>query len=138
VWFSKYLEFFGLYDHINSLMTIVYFDCLLASHYWRDASQVHFTSLLNQFFRVSFSQLKSSNILQKCMNWKDIAISSILFSRWYNHMWVMSIPLLFLSTPQVFPKFILILIPVKAGVSGFTNRNVQFCSLDMSDLYTEF
>jgi hypothetical protein len=32
VWFSKYLEFLGLYDHVNSLMAIVYFDCLLASH----------------------------------------------------------------------------------------------------------
>jgi hypothetical protein len=41
------------------------------------------------------------------MNWKNIAISSIPFSRWYNHMWIMSISLLFLSTPQVFPKFIL-------------------------------
>jgi hypothetical protein len=32
VWFSKYLEFLSLYDHVNSLMAIVHFDCLLASH----------------------------------------------------------------------------------------------------------
>jgi hypothetical protein len=31
----------------------------------------------------------------------------------YNPIWIMSISLLFLSGPQVFPKFILILIPVK-------------------------
>jgi hypothetical protein len=38
----------------------------------------------------------------------------------------MSIAILFLSGPQVFPKFILILIPVKTGVSGFANRTVRF------------
>jgi hypothetical protein len=32
VWFSKYLEFLDLCDHIDSLMTIVHFNCLLASH----------------------------------------------------------------------------------------------------------
>jgi hypothetical protein len=37
-------------------------------------------------------------------------------------MWIMSISLLFLSDPQVFPKFTLILIPVKTGVSDFANR----------------
>jgi hypothetical protein len=30
--FKKYLEFLGLCDHIDSLMAIVHFDCLLASH----------------------------------------------------------------------------------------------------------
>jgi hypothetical protein len=32
VWFSKYLDFLGLYNHVNSLMSIVHFDCLLANH----------------------------------------------------------------------------------------------------------
>jgi hypothetical protein len=68
------------------------------------------------------------------MNWKDIAISSVPFSRWYNPMSIMSISLLFLSTPQVFPKFILIFIPVKIRVSDFTNRTVWFWSPDMSGL----
>jgi hypothetical protein len=53
-------------------------------------------------------------------------------------MWIMSISLLFLSAPQVFPKFILILIPVKTRVSDFTNRTVRFWSPDMSGLYTGF
>jgi hypothetical protein len=30
--FQKDLEFLGLCDHINSLMAIVHFDCVLASH----------------------------------------------------------------------------------------------------------
>jgi hypothetical protein len=30
--FQKYLEFLGLCDHIDSLMAIVHFDCLSASH----------------------------------------------------------------------------------------------------------
>jgi hypothetical protein len=50
----------------------------------------------------------------------------------------MSISLLFLSAPQVFPKFILVLIPVKIGASGFANRTVQFWSSDMSGFYTGF
>jgi hypothetical protein len=37
-------------------------------------------------------------------------------------MWIMSIFLLFLSAPQVFPKFLLSLIPVKTEVSDFANR----------------
>jgi hypothetical protein len=48
---------------------------------------------------------------------------------WYNPMWIISISLLFLSAPQVFLKFILILIlsklehPVlQTGLSGFVNR----------------
>jgi hypothetical protein len=53
-------------------------------------------------------------------------------------MRIMSISLLFLSDPQVFPKFILILIIVKIGVSSFTNRTVRFWSPDMSGLYTGF
>jgi hypothetical protein len=32
VWFSKSLEFLSLWDHIDSLIAIVHFDCLLASH----------------------------------------------------------------------------------------------------------
>jgi hypothetical protein len=30
--FSKYLKFLRLFDHVNSIMAIVHFDCLLASH----------------------------------------------------------------------------------------------------------
>jgi hypothetical protein len=88
--------------------------------------QVHFTSLLNQISQVSFSQLKSSNLVQRCMNWKDITISSIPFSRQYNHMWIMSISLLFLLGPQALLKSILILTPVKTGVSDFAKRTVRF------------
>jgi hypothetical protein len=50
-------------------------------------------------------------------------------------MWIMSIYLLFLSAPQVFPKFILILIPVKTGVA---NQTVWFWSPDIFGLYTGF
>jgi hypothetical protein len=53
-------------------------------------------------------------------------------------MWIMSISFLFLSAPQVFPKFILILIPVKTGVSDFANRTVWFWSPDMLGLYIGF
>jgi hypothetical protein len=78
------------------------------------------------------------NQVQMCMNWKDIVISCIPFLRWYNLIWIMSISLLFLSAPQVFPKFPLILIPIKLGVSSFANRIVRFWSPDMSDLHTGF
>jgi hypothetical protein len=61
----------------------------------------------------------SHQIKSKGVNWKDIVISSIPFSRWYNPMWIMSIFLLFLSAPQVFPKFLLFLILVKTGLPGF-------------------
>jgi hypothetical protein len=37
----KIFAFLGLYDHVYSFVAIVHFDCLLASHEWRDASQVH-------------------------------------------------------------------------------------------------
>jgi hypothetical protein len=47
-------------------------------------------------------------------------------------MWIMSISLLFLSAPHVFPKFILILIPVKTGVSSFAYRTVWFCKKELS------
>jgi hypothetical protein len=53
-------------------------------------------------------------------------------------MWIISIFLLFLSAPQVFPKFILILILVETGVSGFANQTARFWSPYMSDLYIEF
>jgi hypothetical protein len=70
--FLKYLEFLGLCDHVDSHMAIVLFNCLLASHYWRDASQVHYIILLNQIPWISFSQYKSLNQVQMCMNWKDL------------------------------------------------------------------
>jgi hypothetical protein len=57
-----------------------------------------------KFLEYPLSQLKSSKLVQRCMNWKDIVISSIPFSRWYDPMWIMSISLLNLSAPQVFPK----------------------------------
>jgi hypothetical protein len=47
--------------------------------------------LLNQIPWISFSWFKASNQVQRCMNWKDIVISSISFSRWYDPMWIMSI-----------------------------------------------
>jgi hypothetical protein len=53
-------------------------------------------------------------------------------------MWIMLISLLFLWAPQVFLKSILILIPVKIGVSDFANRTVWFWSPDISGIYTGF
>jgi hypothetical protein len=53
-------------------------------------------------------------------------------------MWIISIFLLFLSTPQVFPKFILILTPVKTGVSGFANQTIRFCKSDYPVLVTGY
>jgi hypothetical protein len=84
----------------------------------RCLSNPFYPSLESKFSSILFSTqvVKSS---PKVHDWKDIAISSIPFLRWYNPMWIISISLLFLSAPQVFPKFILILTPVKTGVSGF-------------------
>jgi hypothetical protein len=47
----------------------------------------------------------------------------------------MSISLLFLSAPQVFPKFILILILVKTGVSGFGHRICLASTPDSSKFF---
>jgi hypothetical protein len=58
-----------------------------------------------KFLDYPLSQLKSSKLVQRSMNWKDIVISSIPFSRWYDPMGIMSISFIFLSVPQVFPKF---------------------------------
>jgi hypothetical protein len=50
-------------------------------------------------------------------------------------MWIMSISLLFLSGPQVFSKFILILILVKTGLSGFGNRICPASTPDSSKFF---
>jgi hypothetical protein len=49
----------------------------------------------------------------------------------------MSISLLFLSTPQVFPKFILIFIPIKTGVSGFGHRICPASTPDSSKFFLD-
>jgi hypothetical protein len=75
-----------------------------------------------KFLEYPLSQLKSSKLVQRCMNWKDIVISSILFLRWYGPMWIISISFIFFSVPQVFPKFFHNFLSVKIRVSGFGHR----------------
>jgi hypothetical protein len=75
-----------------------------------------------KFFEYPLSQLKSSKLVQRCMNWKDIVISSIPFSRWYDPMWIMSISFIFQSVSQVFPKFF-------HNSLSCQNRSIQFCKL---------
>jgi hypothetical protein len=58
-----------------------------------------------KFLEYPLSQLKPLKLVQRCVNWKDIVISSIPFSGWYDPMWIMSISFIFLSVPQVFPRF---------------------------------
>jgi hypothetical protein len=111
----------------------VHFYYLMTSHWWTDASQVHYILLLNQIPWKSFTQFKSLNQVQRSMNWKDIVISSIPFSRWYEPLWIMPISLLFLSAPQVFPNFLLILIPIR-----FCKSDCPVWSPEMSGLYTGF
>jgi hypothetical protein len=65
------------------------------------------------------------------MNWKDIVAPSIPFLRWYDHMWIMSIPLLFLSAPQVFPKFLL-------NSHTCQNQSIRFCKPDCPVLVTGY
>jgi hypothetical protein len=43
-----------------------------------------------KFLEYPLSQFKSSKLVQRCMNWRDIVISNIPFSRWYDHTWIMS------------------------------------------------
>jgi hypothetical protein len=87
--------------------------------------------LLNQIPWIFFSSSKSSNQIQRCMNWKDIVVSSISFSRWYDPMQTMSISLLNLSAPQVFPKVLL-------NSVSYQNRMFRFCKLDCSVLNTGY
>jgi hypothetical protein len=76
-----------------------------------------------KFLEYPLSQLKSSKLVQRCMNQKDIVISSIPFSRWYDPMWIMSISFIFLSVPQVFSKFF-------HNSPSCQNRSIQFCIPD--------
>jgi hypothetical protein len=71
VWFSKYLEFLGLCDHVYSLMAIVHLDCLLSIHKWKDISHVHNIQILESNPLNILFPWKSSNEVQRCVNWKD-------------------------------------------------------------------
>jgi hypothetical protein len=82
-----------------------------------------------KFFEHPLSQLKSSKLVQMCMNWKDIVISSIPFSRWYDPIWFMSIYFIFLYVPQVFPKFL-------HNSLSCQNQSIQFCKLNYPVLQT--
>jgi hypothetical protein len=73
-----------------------------------------------KFLEYSLSQLKSLKLVQRSMNWKDIVISSIPFSRWYHPMWTMWISFIFFSVPQVFPKFF-------HNSLSCQNRSIRFC-----------
>jgi hypothetical protein len=102
--------------------------------YWLAISeQMTLKSILSfywiKFLEYPLSQLKSSKIVQTCMNWKDIVISSIPFSRWYHPMWIMWISFIFLSIPQVFPKFF-------HNSLSCQNWSIWFCKLDCSLLDT--
>jgi hypothetical protein len=78
------------------------------------------SSPLYSSFEYPLSQLKSSKLVQMCMNWKDIVISSIPFSRWHDPMWIMSIYFIFLSVPQVSPKFF-------HNSLSYQNRSIWLC-----------
>jgi hypothetical protein len=82
-----------------------------------------------KFFEYPLFQLKSSKLVQRRMNWKHIVISSIPFSRWYHPMWIMWISFIFLSIPQVFPKFF-------HNSLSCQNWSIWFCKLDCSLLDT--
>jgi hypothetical protein len=97
--------------------------------YWLAISEEMTLKSILSFYWIKFleyplSQLKSSKIVQTCMNWKDIVISSIPFSRWYHPMWIMWISFIFLSVPQVFPKFF------------HNSLSFRFCKQDCSILDT--
>jgi hypothetical protein len=64
----------------------------------------------------------------KCMNWKDILISSIPFSRWYDPMWIMSISFIVLSVYQVFRMFL----------HNSQNWSIRFCKLGCPVLNTGY
>jgi hypothetical protein len=116
---------------IHSWLLFILVACWLAI-----SEEMHLKSIISlswiKFLEYPFSQFKSSNQVQMCMNWKDIVISSIPFSIWYNHMWIMSISHLFLSALKFslnssYFSFL--------SVSGFANWNVWFWSPDMSGLH---
>jgi hypothetical protein len=82
-----------------------------------------------KFLEYPLSQLKSLKLVQRCMNWNDIVISSILFSRWYDPMWIISTSFKFLTVPQVFPKLF-------HNSLFCQNRSIQFCKPDCPILDT--
>jgi hypothetical protein len=82
--------------------------------------------LLNHIPWISFSWSKSSNQVQRYMNWKDIEFQAskkyqeFRFLRWYDPMWIISISFLFTSTPQVFSKFL-------HNFLSYQNWSIRFC-----------
>jgi hypothetical protein len=58
----------GLCDHIYSFMAIVYIVCLLASHEWKDASQVHNSQSLINSLNYLRENLQSWNIIKSSVN----------------------------------------------------------------------
>jgi hypothetical protein len=91
---------------------------------------------LNQISWISFSQVKLSNQVQRCMNWKDIDFQASkeyqnLSSRGYDPMWIIHISYVILS-PQgslslfqnqsLFFKFLVCL--------SCQNQSIRFCKPD--------
>jgi hypothetical protein len=104
---SKYLKFLGLCDHVNLLMSTVHFDCLLASHYWRDVSQVLYilsleSNSLNILFFIQVIE-SSPNVyeLEGHSNIKYFILKVI----WSYVNYVNTFPLI--SSPQIFHRFLL-------------------------------
>jgi hypothetical protein len=89
--------------------------------------------LLSQIPWILFSSFKSSDQVQRCMNWKGIEFQAsnkyqeFCFSRWYDPMWIMSISFLFISDPQG--------VSVKIGVSDFGHRICPASSPDSSKVF---
>jgi hypothetical protein len=118
----SFLVFVTISIHSWLLFTLI--ACWLAiSEEMRLKSIISFSWI--KFLEYPLSHLKSSKLVQRCMNWKDIVISSVLFSRWYDLMWIVSISFIFLSVYQVFPKFF-------HNSLSFVNQIVRFMTPDIS------
>jgi hypothetical protein len=114
---------------IHSWLLFTLIACWLAISEEMPLKSIIFFSWI-KFLEYPLSQLKSSKLVQRCMNWNDIVISSIPFSRWYDTMRIMSISFIFLSVPQVSPKFF-------HNSMSYQNRSISDCYAGFQRLWPD-
>jgi hypothetical protein len=114
---------------IHSWLLFILIACWLAiSEETTLKSSISFSWI--KFLQYPLSQFKSSKLVQRCVNWKDVVISNIPFLRWYDPMWINSTFFLILSVPQVFPKSLPNSLSCQNRVSSFGHR---ICSAPSPD-----
>jgi hypothetical protein len=93
----NFLIFVTMWIHSWLLFTLIV--CWLAIS---DETPLKYSTTFSwiKFLEYPLSQFKSSKLVQRYMNWKDLEFQvskeheGFQFSRWYNHIWIMSMSFL--------------------------------------------